>query len=268
MLLNRAPTLHRLGIQAFEPVLIEGKAIQLHPLVCAAFNADFDGDQMAVHVPLSMEAQLEARVLMMSTNNILSPANGQPIIVPSQDIVLGLYYLSIEAENEPGQGMIFADMGELQHALDNKIVTLHSKVKGRFKTVDEEGNRFPKYIETTPGRMLMGELLPRRPGVSFDIVNQEMTKKNISLMIDNVYRRCGQKDTVIFADQIMKLGFHNACKAGISFGKDDMVIPDTKETMVAETSALAKEFEQQYNDGLITQGEKYNKVVDAWAQVR
>ncbi|MEP1264779.1 MAG: DNA-directed RNA polymerase subunit beta' [Rhizobiaceae bacterium] len=266
VLLNRAPTLHRLGIQAFEPVLIEGKAIHLHPLVCAAFNADFDGDQMAVHVPLSLEAQLEARVLMMSTNNILHPANGQPIIVPSQDIVLGLYYLSIEAENEPGQDMIFADMGELQHALDNGIVTLHSKIKGRFKYVDEEGNPASQVYETTPGRMMMGELLPRRPGVNFEIVNQEMTKKNISLMIDKVYRRCGQKDTVIFADQIMKLGFTNACKAGISFGKDDMVIPDTKEGMVAETAALAKEFEQQYNDGLITQGEKYNKVVDAWAK--
>ena len=266
VLLNRAPTLHRLGIQAFEPVLIEGKAIHLHPLVCAAFNADFDGDQMAVHVPLSLEAQLEARVLMMSTNNILHPANGQPIIVPSQDIVLGLYYLSIEAENEPGQGMIFADMGELQYALDNGIVTLHSKIKGRFKYVDEEGNPASQVYETTPGRMMMGELLPRRPGVNYEIVNQEMTKKNISLMIDKVYRRCGQKDTVIFADQIMKLGFTNACKAGISFGKDDMVIPDTKEGMVAETAALAKEFEQQYNDGLITQGEKYNKVVDAWAK--
>jgi DNA-directed RNA polymerase subunit beta' len=266
VLLNRAPTLHRLGIQAFEPVLIEGKAIHLHPLVCAAFNADFDGDQMAVHVPLSLEAQLEARVLMMSTNNILHPANGQPIIVPSQDIVLGLYYLSIEAENEPGQGMIFGDMGELQHALDNKVVTLHAKIKGRFKSIDEEGNPTSEIVDTTPGRMLMGELLPRRPGVTYDIVNQEMTKKNISAMIDRVYRKCGQKDTVIFADQIMKLGFTNACKAGISFGKDDMVIPDTKEGMVAETSALAKEFEQQYNDGLITQGEKYNKVVDAWAK--
>ena len=179
----------------------------------------------------------------MSTNNILHPANCQPIIVPSQDIVLGLYYLSIEAENEPGQGMIFADMGELQHALDNGIVTLHSKIKGRFKYVDEEGNPASHVYETTPGRMMMGELLPRRPGVNFDIVNQEMTKKNISLMIDKVYRRCGQKDTVIFADQIMKLGFNNACKAGISFGKDDMVIPDTKEGMVAETAALAKEFE-------------------------
>ncbi|MDD9909968.1 MAG: DNA-directed RNA polymerase subunit beta' [Ahrensia sp.] len=266
VLLNRAPTLHRLGIQAFEPVLIEGKAIHLHPLVCAAFNADFDGDQMAVHVPLSLEAQLEARVLMMSTNNILHPANGQPIIVPSQDIVLGLYYLSIEAEGEPGQGMVLGDMGELQHALDSGAVTLHSKIKGRFKTVDAEGNEIAEVFDTTPGRMLMGDLLPRAAGVTFDIVNQEMTKKNISAMIDRVYRNCGQKDTVIFADQIMKLGFTHACKAGISFGKDDMVIPDTKEGMVAETQAQAKEFEQQYNDGLITQGEKYNKVVDAWAK--
>jgi len=264
--LNRAPTLHRLGIQAFEPVLIEGKAIHLHPLVCAAFNADFDGDQMAVHVPLSLEAQLEARVLMMSTNNILHPANGQPIIVPSQDIVLGLYYLSIEAENEPGQGMIFADMGELQFALDNKVVTLHTKIKGRYISLDDEGNEVSKVYETTPGRMLMGEILPTRIGVGYDTVNQEMTKKNISAMIDKVYRKCGQKDTVIFADQIMKLGFTYACKAGISFGKDDMVIPATKAGLVEETAALTKEFEQQYNDGLITQGEKYNKVVDAWAK--
>ncbi len=266
VLLNRAPTLHRLGIQAFEPVLIEGKAIHLHPLVCAAFNADFDGDQMAVHVPLSLEAQLEARVLMMSTNNILHPANGQPIIVPSQDIVLGLYYLSIEAEGEPGQGMILGDMGELQHALDTGAVTLHSKIKGRFKSVDADGNEVSEVVDTTPGRMLMGELLPKRPSVTFDIVNQEMTKKNISAMIDRVYRNCGQKDTVIFCDQMMKLGFENACKAGISFGKDDMVIPPTKEGLVSQTQAQAKEFEQQYNDGLITQGEKYNKVVDAWAK--
>ncbi len=266
VLLNRAPTLHRLGIQAFEPVLIEGKAIHLHPLVCAAFNADFDGDQMAVHVPLSLEAQLEARVLMMSTNNILHPANGQPIIVPSQDIVLGLYYLSIEAEGEPGQGMAFADMGELRHALDNGVVTLHAKIKGRFTTVDEEGNLVNELHDTTPGRMMMAELLPRQVGVGMDIVNQEMTKKNISAMIDKVYRNCGQKDTVIFCDQIMKLGFEQACKAGISFGKDDMVIPPTKEKLVADTQAQAKEFEQQYNDGLITQGEKYNKVVDAWAK--
>ncbi|MBO6816690.1 MAG: DNA-directed RNA polymerase subunit beta' [Rhizobiaceae bacterium] len=266
VLLNRAPTLHRLGIQAFEPVLIEGKAIHLHPLVCAAFNADFDGDQMAVHVPLSLEAQLEARVLMMSTNNILHPANGQPIIVPSQDMVLGLYYLSIVNENEPGEGMAFGDMGELRHALETGVVTLHSKIRGRFTTVDEEGNQVSKVYDTTPGRMILGELLPRNHKVRFEVVNTEMTKKNISKMIDHVYRHSGQKDTVIFCDKIMQLGFTHACKAGISFGKDDMVIPETKAGMVAETQALTKEYEQQYNDGLITQGEKYNKVVDAWAK--
>ena len=266
VLLNRAPTLHRLGIQAFEPVLIEGKAIQLHPLVCAAFNADFDGDQMAVHVPLSLEAQLEARVLMMSTNNILHPANGAPIIVPSQDMVLGLYYLSIVNENEPGEGMAFADMGELHHALENKVVTLHTKIKGRYISRDEEGNDVPKIYDTTPGRMILGELLPKNPNVPFEIVNTEMTKKNISKMIDTVYRHSGQKETVIFCDRIMQLGFSYACKAGISFGKDDMVIPETKAALVGETQALVKEYEQQYNDGLITQGEKYNKVVDAWAK--
>ncbi|WP_455475566.1 DNA-directed RNA polymerase subunit beta' [Bartonella sp. B17] len=266
VLLNRAPTLHRLGIQAFEPVLIEGKAIQLHPLVCTAFNADFDGDQMAVHVPLSLEAQLEARVLMMSTNNILHPANGAPIIVPSQDMVLGLYYLSIVFEKEPGEGMAFADMGELHHALENKVVTLHTKIKGRFKNVDKDGKEVSKLYDTTPGRLIIGELLPKNPNISFDIVNQEMTKKNISKMIDQVYRHCGQKETVIFCDHIMQLGFSHACRAGISFGKDDMVIPDSKSRLVAETEALAKEYEQQYNDGLITQGEKYNKVVDAWGK--
>ncbi|MEF2074539.1 DNA-directed RNA polymerase subunit beta' [Consotaella aegiceratis] len=266
VLLNRAPTLHRLGIQAFEPTLIEGKAIQLHPLVCTAFNADFDGDQMAVHVPLSIEAQLEARVLMMSTNNILHPANGQPIIVPSQDMVLGLYYLSIMNENEPGQGMAFSDIGELEAALFSKAVTLHTKIKGRFRTVDADGNMVSKIYETTPGRLLIGQLLPKNVNVPFDICNQLMTKKNISKMIDTVYRHCGQKDTVIFCDQIMQLGFRHACIAGISFGKDDMLVPETKPKMIAETQALAKEYEQQYNDGLITQGEKYNKVVDAWAK--
>ncbi|GAA4665998.1 DNA-directed RNA polymerase subunit beta' [Bartonella pachyuromydis] len=266
VLLNRAPTLHRLGIQAFEPVLIEGKAIQLHPLVCTAFNADFDGDQMAVHVPLSLEAQLEARVLMMSTNNILHPANGAPIIVPSQDMVLGLYYLSIVSEKEPGEGMAFADMGELHHALENKIVTLHTKIKGRVKNIGKDGKEVAKLYDTTPGRLIIGELLPKNPNISFDIVNQEMTKKNISKMIDQVYRHCGQKETVIFCDRIMQLGFSYACRAGISFGKDDMVIPDSKSRLVAETEALAKEYEQQYNDGLITQGEKYNKVVDAWGK--
>ncbi len=266
VLLNRAPTLHRLGIQAFEPVLIEGKAIQLHPLVCTAFNADFDGDQMAVHVPLSLEAQLEARVLMMSTNNILHPANGAPIIVPSQDMVLGLYYLSIVNEKEPGEGMVFADMGELHHALEDGVVTLHTKIKGRFRTVDADGNAVSGIHDTTPGRMIIGELLPRNGNVPFEVCNQEMTKKNISRMIDTVYRHCGQKDTVIFCDRIMQLGFGHACRAGISFGKDDMLIPDSKSKLVHETDTLTKEYEQQYNDGLITQGEKYNKVVDAWAK--
>jgi len=266
VMLNRAPTLHRLGIQAFEPTLIEGKAIQLHPLVCAAFNADFDGDQMAVHVPLSLEAQLEARVLMMSTNNILHPANGQPIIVPSQDIVLGLYYLTLMRDGEPGQGMAFSSQGEIEHALFAKAITLHSKIKGRAWTYDENGNRVAKIFDTTPGRMILGQLVPDHNKVPFDVVNKLMTKKEISSMIDTVYRNCGQKETVIFCDKIMGLGFKEACKAGISFGKDDMVVPETKERIVSETRSLAKEYEQQYLDGLITQGEKYNKVVDAWAK--
>lgn len=266
VLLNRAPTLHRLGIQAFEPVLIEGKAIQLHPLVCAAFNADFDGDQMAVHVPLSLEAQLEARVLMMSTNNILHPANGQPIIVPSQDIVLGLYYLTLERDGEPGQGMALADQGEIEHAIASKAITLHTKIKGRAWTYDENGKRVRKIFDTTPGRLILGQLLPKNRKIPFDAANKLMTKKEISNMIDTVYRNCGQKETVIFCDRIMSLGFREAFKAGISFGKDDMVVPETKERIVAETRAATKEYEQQYNDGLITQGEKYNKVVDAWAK--
>ncbi len=266
VLLNRAPTLHRLGIQAFEPVLIEGKAIQLHPLVCAAFNADFDGDQMAVHVPLSLEAQLEARVLMMSTNNILSPANGKPIIVPSQDIILGLYYLSLEMDNEPGEGMAFGSLAELEHALHNNVITLHSKIKMRHETVDSEGNDVVVRLETTAGRYLIGSLLPKNKNIPYDLVTKLMTKKEISNMIDQVYRHCGQKETVIFCDRIMGLGFREACRAGISFGKDDMVIPASKEGLVGETRDLVKEYEQQYQDGLITQGEKYNKVVDAWAK--
>jgi DNA-directed RNA polymerase subunit beta' len=266
VLLNRAPTLHRLGIQAFEPVLIEGKAIQLHPLVCAAFNADFDGDQMAVHVPLSLEAQLEARVLMMSTNNILHPANGQPIIVPSQDIVLGLYYLSLMRDNEPGQGMLFGAMSDIEHALNQKAVTLHAKVKYRWQGLDTDGNEITRWYDTTPGRVMLGQVLPRSTKVSFDAANKLMTKREISAMIDTVYRHCGQKETVIFCDRIMALGFHHAFKAGISFGKDDMVVPTSKWKMVEETRSLAKEYEQQYQDGLITQGEKYNKVVDAWAK--
>jgi DNA-directed RNA polymerase subunit beta' len=266
VLLNRAPTLHRLGIQAFEPVLIEGKAIQLHPLVCAAFNADFDGDQMAVHVPLSLEAQLEARVLMMSTNNILHPANGSPIIVPSQDIVLGLYYLSLMREGEPGEGKSFGEIAEIEHALEQKVVTLHSKIKLRWTGVDEKGKPIRASFNTTPGRALLGEVLPRHPKISFEVVNKLMTKREISNMIDTVYRHCGQKETVIFCDRIMALGFHHAFKAGISFGKDDMVVPSSKWTIVDDTRTLVKEYEQQYNDGLITQGEKYNKVVDAWAK--
>ncbi|MDB5586258.1 MAG: rpoC [Devosia sp.] len=266
VLLNRAPTLHRLGIQAFEPILIEGKAIQLHPLVCSAFNADFDGDQMAVHVPLSLEAQLEARVLMMSTNNILHPANGQPIIVPSQDIVLGLYHLSLLNENEPGQGMSFSSMGELEHALYNGVVTMHTKIKGRVHTFDENGASKTEIVETTPGRMIIGQILPKHPSVPYATANQLMTKKMISKMIDTVYRGCGQKETVIFCDRVMQLGFTHACKAGISFGKDDMVIPPSKFAIVEAARKQVEEFEQQYNDGLITQGEKYNKVVDAWAK--
>ncbi len=266
VLLNRAPTLHRLGIQAFEPVLIEGKAIQLHPLVCSAFNADFDGDQMAVHVPLSLEAQLEARVLMMSTNNILSPANGKPIIVPSQDMVLGIYYLSMDRKGEPGEGMMLADMAEVHQALHVGAVTLHSKIITRVPQADEDGKAVLKRFETTPGRMLIGECLPQSHKVPFDIVNRLLTKKEIGDVIDQVYRHTGQKDTVLFADAIMSLGFRHAFKAGISFGKDDMIIPDSKEGMVEEAKKLVADYEQQYQDGLITQQEKYNKVIDAWSR--
>jgi DNA-directed RNA polymerase subunit beta' len=266
VMLNRAPTLHRLGIQAFEPKLIEGKAIQLHPLVCTAFNADFDGDQMAVHVPLSLEAQLEARVLMMSTNNILSPANGKPIIVPSQDIILGLYYITMEKEGEPGEGKILGTMQEIEHALEAGAVTLHSKIKARWDTVDENGDPLRQLVETTPGRMMVAQVLPRDSNVPFSVVNQLLTKKTIQGLIDIVYRHCGQKKTVIFADHVMGLGFKEACKAGISFGKDDVVIPQAKRRMVEETRSLVGEFEQQYAEGLITRGEKYNKVIDAWAK--
>ncbi len=278
VLLNRAPTLHRLGIQAFEPVLIEGKAIQLHPLVCSAFNADFDGDQMAVHVPLSLEAQLEARVLMMSTNNILSPANGKPIIVPSQDMVLGLYYLSMERqektpeylENEDGSKVEklarFSDMAEVHHALETKAVTLHTKILARVPQADEDGNVVMKRFETTPGRMLIGECLPKNHKVPFDIINRLLTKREIGDVIDQVYRHTGQKDTVLFADAIMVLGFRHAFKAGISFGKDDMIIPESKVKMVEDTKSLVADYEQQYQDGLITQQEKYNKVIDAWSK--
>jgi DNA-directed RNA polymerase subunit beta' len=370
VMLNRAPTLHRLGIQAFEPVLIEGKAIQLHPLVCTAFNADFDGDQMAVHVPLSLEAQLEARVLMMSTNNILSPANGKPIIVPSQDIVLGIYYITMERDEQPGQSVrvrtaeevntglanktlffyhaanpaepldindvdglldriarrevtahralrvgdraqleaglasgdirifnaskpgtpfayakvdeiekavaegravlyrlpAFAGIGEIEEALSAKTITLHQRIRTRYKGVDKDGNPNIQVVQTTPGRMLLSQILPKNPAVPFSAINRLLTKKDIQNVIDIVYRHCGQKETVIFTDRIMGLGFSHAFKAGISFGKDDMVVPAAKEKLVGDTEERAKEYEQQYQDGLITQGEKYNKVVDAWSK--
>ncbi|WP_445679188.1 DNA-directed RNA polymerase subunit beta' [Radicibacter daui] len=321
VMLNRAPTLHRLGIQAFEPVLVEGKAIQLHPLVCTAFNADFDGDQMAVHVPLSLEAQLEARVLMMSTNNILSPAHGKPIIVPSQDIVLGLYYISMEMQDWVGEevplkifekdldglagalgrgdivlrdssdpvnplryGAIeglaelvkkagvtlhrvptFANLGEIEQALAEKTISMHARIKSRFVTRNEAGEEIVQKVFTTPGRMILSSVLPKHYKVPFDIINRVMTKKEITGVIDHVYRHCGQKETVIFADRLMATGFGWACRAGISFGKDDMVVPDAKHALVAEAQAKVKEFEQQYQDGLITQGEKYNKVVDVWS---
>jgi DNA-directed RNA polymerase subunit beta' len=265
VMLNRAPTLHRLGIQAFEPTLIEGKAIQLHPLVCAAFNADFDGDQMAVHVPLSLEAQLEARVLMMSTNNILSPASGKPIIVPSQDIILGLYYMTMDRDSQPGENMAFGDLNEIQLALDAGAVTMHSPIRARYKTIDTEGQPITVRVETTPGRMLLSEILPRHTAVPFDLINRNLTKKDVQNLIDVVYRNCGQKETVIFCDRLMTLGFSNAFRAGISFGKDDMVIPASKSEFVERTQKQIEEYEQQYLDGLITQGEKYNKVIDAWS---
>jgi DNA-directed RNA polymerase subunit beta' len=265
VMLNRAPTLHRLGIQAFEPVLIEGKAIQLHPLVCSAFNADFDGDQMAVHVPLSLEAQLEARVLMMSTNNVLSPANGAPIIVPSQDMILGLYYTSLMRDGMKGEGMIFGSVDEVQHALDAGVVHLHAKIQARIPQIDDEGNEVLVRFETTPGRVRLGALLPQNVKAPFSLVNRLLKKGEVQQVIDTVYRYCGQKESVIFCDHVMTLGFREAFRAGISFGKDDMLIPDTKWTIVDGVRAQVKEFEQQYMDGLITQGEKYNKVIDAWS---
>jgi DNA-directed RNA polymerase subunit beta' len=270
VMLNRAPTLHRLGIQAFEPVLIEGKAIQLHPLVCTAFNADFDGDQMAVHVPLSLEAQLEARVLMMSTNNILSPANGKPIIVPSQDIVLGLYYLSLETpefrETPDAGAQAFGTIGEIELALGAKAITLHTKIRARYHTVDADKKPLRTLVVTTPGRMLIAQILPRHPEVPFTLINKQLTKKNVSDVIDAVYRHCGQKECVIFADRLMALGFGQAARAGISFGKDDLIIPKEKTELIRKTQNEVKEFEQQYQDGLITAGERYNKVVDAWSR--
>ncbi|MBO1747053.1 DNA-directed RNA polymerase subunit beta' [Stenotrophomonas sp. SI-NJAU-1] len=268
VMLNRAPTLHRLGIQAFEPVLIEGKAIQLHPLVCTAFNADFDGDQMAVHVPLSLEAQLEARALMMSTNNILSPANGEPIIVPSQDVVLGLYYMTRSLENKKGEGMAFANIAEVKRAYDNRVVELHARVKVRITEVvtDEEGNKQNKtsIVDTTIGRALLAEILPE--GLPFALANTELTKKNISRLINSSYRQLGLKDTVVFADKLMYTGFAYATRAGVSIGIDDMLIPDEKKGILTEAEAEVLEIQEQYQSGLVTAGERYNKVVDIWSR--
>ena len=268
VLLNRAPTLHRLGIQAFEPVLIEGKAIQLHPLVCTAFNADFDGDQMAVHVPLSLEAQLEARALMMSSNNILSPANGEPIIVPSQDVVLGLYYMTRALENQDGEGMAFANISEVKRAYDNRVVKLHAKVKVRITetVIAEDGSRSKQtgIIDTTVGRAILREILPE--GLPFALVNTELTKKNISRLINSCYRMLGLKDTVVFADKLMYTGFAYATRAGVSIGIDDMIIPDEKKGILDEAEGEVLEIQEQYQSGLVTAGERYNKVVDIWSR--
>ncbi|ARO69499.1 DNA-directed RNA polymerase subunit beta' [Xylella fastidiosa subsp. pauca] len=268
VVLNRAPTLHRQGIQAFEPVLIEGKAIQLHPLVCTAFNADFDGDQMAVHVPLSLEAQLEARALMMSTNNILSPANGEPIIVPSQDVVLGLYYMSRALENKKGEGMVFANTSELKRAYDNSVVELHAKVKVRITEIetDDRGlrNKASLIVDTTVGRALLSEILPE--GLPFVLVNTEMTKKNISRLINSSYRMLGLKDTVVFADKLMYTGYAYATRAGVSICIDDMLIPIEKKEILGEAEQEVLEIQEQYQSGLVTAGERYNKVVDIWSR--
>ena len=268
VLLNRAPTLHRLGIQAFEPVLIEGKAIQLHPLVCTAFNADFDGDQMAVHIPLSLEAQLEARALMMSTNNILSPANGEPIIVPSQDVVLGLYYMTRERINALGEGMVFADVREVHRAYETRTVHLHAKVKVRIRhtNIDADGNltSVVKLVDTTVGRALLSEILPE--GMDFSMVNRNMDKKAISASINACYRHVGLKKTVVFADQLMYTGFAYATRSGISIGVDDMVVPQEKVAIIKVAEEEVKEIQSQFSSGLVTNGERYNKVVDIWSR--
>lgn len=288
VLLNRAPTLHRLGIQAFEPVLVEGKAIQLHPLVCSAFNADFDGDQMAVHVPLSLEAQLEARVLMMSTNNVLSPANGAPIIVPSQDMVLGLYYLSMERwgmkgetrvegkgarrKNGAASNKVYGSIDEVEHALLSGQLHLHAKIRARIKQakpieeIDDGQKDEYQIFDTTPGRVLIGSLLPLNVNTPFSLVNRLLRKKEVQEVIDTVYRYCGQKESIIFCDQIMALGFHEACRSGISFGKDDMLIPEAKKELVSETRKKVEDFDYQYWDGNITDEERYNRVVEAWTE--
>jgi DNA-directed RNA polymerase subunit beta' len=265
VMLNRAPTLHRLGIQAFEPVLIEGKAIQLHPLVCTAFNADFDGDQMAVHVPLSLEAQLEARALMMSSNNILSPANGEPIIVPSQDVVLGIYYMTRERVNAKGEGMIFSDIDEAHRAYENGIAELHARVRIRMSILDDDtGEQVSRVVETTIGRALLSEIVPK--GLSFKLINRPMNKRAISGVINACYRQLGLKETVVFADQLMYTGFRYATKAGVSFGVNDMVVPEEKQRILQTAEQEVKDIQDQYAAGLVTDGERYNKVVDIWSR--
>lgn len=269
VLLNRAPTLHRLGIQAFEPILIEGKAIQLHPLVCSAFNADFDGDQMAVHVPLSVEAQMEARTLMLASNNVLFPASGEPSIVPSQDVVLGLYYTTRERTNGKGEGMYFADVAEVQRALDAGVVELTAKISVRLTEYvkDKDSGEFTqvtKRVETTVGRALLSEILPK--GLAFENINKALKKKEISKLINTSFRKCGLKDTVVFADKLLQNGFRLATRAGISIAVDDMLVPKEKQTIIERAEAEVKEIAQQYSSGLVTAGERYNKVVDIWGK--
>ena len=264
VLLNRAPTLHRLGIQAFEPLLIEGKAIQLHPLVCAAFNADFDGDTMSVHVPLTLEAQLEARALMMSTNNVLSPASGEPIIVPSQDVVLGLYYMTRERVGARGEGLVFADVAEATRAFGDGKVELHARIKVRIEEIDEEGVAVSRLTETTVGRALLYEIVPRE--LAFELVNRPMGRRAISDVINACYRNVGLKETVVFADQLMYMGFEYSTRSGASIGVEDFVIPEDKGEIIGNAQAEVAEIESQYASGLVTQGEKYNKVVDIWSR--
>ena len=266
VLLNRAPTLHRLSIQAFEPMLVEGKAIQLHPLVCAAYNADFDGDQMAVHVPLSLEAQIESRVLMMATNNILSPSNGEPVIVPSKDIVLGLYYLTLSRAGECGEGRMFSDLNEILYALQEKTISLHAKIITRYADVDADGHTRMVRCETSAGRMILWDSVPRHPQISFDSVNKTFTSKDVTQLVSAVHRYCGSTKTVEFADKLVQIGFRHATSAGISFGKDDLIVPGKKAEFVKETLNSVNEYQQQYLDGLITPGERYNKVTDAWTK--
>ncbi|HAG76949.1 MAG TPA: DNA-directed RNA polymerase subunit beta', partial [Thauera sp.] len=268
VMLNRAPTLHRLGIQAFEPVLIEGKAIQLHPLVCVAFNADFDGDQMAVHVPLSLEAQMEARTLMLASNNVLSPANGEPIIVPSQDIVLGLYYATREGVNVPGEGMIFTDVSEVKRAYESGQIALHARITVRLKEADlgPNGERIERIVrhDTTAGRAILSEILPA--GLPFSVIDKALKKKEISKLINASFRRCGLRATVIFADKLMQFGYGLATRAGLSIAVKDMLVPNAKHDLIRAAEAEVKEIAQQYTSGLVTDGERYNKVVDIWGR--